>query len=215
MSRPLPNFEYVPTAGGELSQRQDPVPCLYHARREREVTQSQRSGRPCARRPERQDTARLDDRLVQGAMTMSTTTFTPYVTHSRWTAWLEEQEQISKPRGEPSGRRGLNPERYTFRGRTRSPTRGIREPESRREELSPRRRGRERRSPSIVEVEHHPDTPIKVSGIVVHPTPLPFSTSFSAQIINAPYYEKVKMPTMDLYDGTTDPDEHLGVCARC
>ena len=41
--------------------------------------------------------------------------------------------------------------------------------------------------------------------------PIPFSTTFSAKIINAPLYGKVKMPTMDMYDGTTDPEEYLGV----
>ena len=40
---------------------------------------------------------------------------------------------------------------------------------------------------------------------------IPFSTLFSAEIVNAPRYRKVEMPTVDLYDGTTDPKEHLGV----
>ena len=39
----------------------------------------------------------------------------------------------------------------------------------------------------------------------------PFSTAFIAEIVNAPRYRKVKIPTMDLYDGTTDPEEHLRV----
>ena len=34
---------------------------------------------------------------------------------------------------------------------------------------------------------------------------------FSVEIINVPRYGKVKMPTVDLYDGTTDPEEHLGM----
>ena len=63
----------------------------------------------------------------------------------------------------------------------------------------------------MVEVEHHPDTPIKVSGTAARPTILPFSIPFCAKIINAPRYGKVKMPAIDIYDGTTDPEEHLGV----
>jgi len=47
--------------------------------------------------------------------------------------------------------------------------------------------------------------------MVARPTALPFSTPFSAEIINAPCYEKVKMPTLDLYDGTAHTEEHLGV----
>jgi len=62
----------------------------------------------------------------------------------------------------------------------------------------------------VVEVKRHLDTFIKVSGTVARPTVLPFSTPFSAKIINAPCYRKVKMPTVDLYDGTRDPKEHLG-----
>ena len=67
------------------------------------------------------------------------------------------------------------------------------------------------KSSFVVEAEHHPETPIKVSGTTARPTAPPFSTSFSAKIINAPRYGKVKMPMVDLYDRTTDPEEHLGV----
>ena len=63
----------------------------------------------------------------------------------------------------------------------------------------------------MVEVERHLDTPIKVLGTAAWPTVLPFSTPFSAEIINTARYEKVKIPTGDLYDGTTDPEEHLGI----
>jgi len=67
---------------------------------------------------------------------------------------------------------------------------------------------REKGSPSVVEVERHPEAPIKVSA---WPTALPFSTPFSTEVIDASCHGKVKMPTLDLYDGTTDPEEHLGV----
>jgi len=70
---------------------------------------------------------------------------------------------------------------------------------------------RERGSPLVVEVECHPETPIKVSETAAQPTALPFSTPFSAEIINALCHVKVKMSTSDLYDGTTGPEEHLGV----
>ena len=63
----------------------------------------------------------------------------------------------------------------------------------------------------MVEVERHLDTPIMVSKTAARPTVLRFSTPFSVEIINAPRYGKVKMPTVNLYDGTIDPEEHLGV----
>ena len=76
-------------------------------------------------------------------------------------------------------------------------------------------------SPSVIKVERHPEIPIKVSGTAARPITLPFSTPFSAKIINTPRYKKAKMPTLDLYDGTADPEEHLAglqgtdVCVGC
>ena len=55
------------------------------------------------------------------------------------------------------------------------------------------------------------ETPIKMSGTAVQMGTIPFSYPFSLEIINAPRYGKVKMPTVELYDGTTDLEEHLGV----
>jgi len=131
------------------------------------------------------------------------------------TSWLEEQEQTSKPQGDISGRRRLSTERRSHRDRTRSPPLwGTRGQEPRRGDWSPARTSRhdrERKSPSIVEAEHHPETPIKVSGTVARSTALPFTTPFNIEIINALCYEKVKMPMVDLHDGTTDPQKHLGV----
>jgi len=66
-------------------------------------------------------------------------------------------------------------------------------------------------NPSVVKVERHPESPIKVSGTAARSIAPPFSTLFSAEIINTPRYGKVKMPTLDLYDGMVDPEEHLGV----
>ena len=63
----------------------------------------------------------------------------------------------------------------------------------------------------VVELKRQLETPIKVSGTAPWPNPLPFPTSFGADIINALCCGKVKMPTLDLYDGTTDPEEQLGV----
>jgi len=53
----------------------------------------------------------------------------------------------------------------------------------------------------VVKVERHPDTSIKVSGSAPRLIMLPISTPFSAKIINALHYGKVKMSTIDLYVG--------------
>ena len=63
----------------------------------------------------------------------------------------------------------------------------------------------------MVEVERQQETPIKVSGMAARAGIVPFSTPFSVEINNAPRCGKVKMPTMDFYNGTTDLEEHLGV----
>jgi len=62
-----------------------------------------------------------------------------------------------------------------------------------------------------VEIERSLGTPIKIFGAVAWSGPVPFSTTFSIEITNALCYGKVKAPTMDLYDGNTGPEEHLGV----
>ena len=62
-----------------------------------------------------------------------------------------------------------------------------------------------------MEVETRLQTPVKSTGHDRSDRAVPFSTQFNAEIVNAPCYEKVKMPTLDLYDGTTDSKEHLGM----
>jgi len=47
----------------------------------------------------------------------------------------------------------------------------------------------------MVEVDRRPETPIKVSSTITQMGPVPFSTPFSAEFINALHYRKVKMPT--------------------
>ena len=63
----------------------------------------------------------------------------------------------------------------------------------------------------MVEVGRKLETPLKVSGMAARTGSVPFSTPFSVEVINAPTFGKVKMPNLELYNGTMDPDEHLGV----
>jgi len=151
-------------------------------------------------------------RSAQGTIAVSATVSTPYTTYSWWTAWLKVQEQTSRPRGANLSKCRPSSERRIHSDRTRSrPPRGTHSQELRRRDRSPPRvpwHGRKKRSPSVVEVECHPDTPLKVSGTTARPTVLPFSAPFSVEIINAQRYEKVKMPTIDLHDRTADPEEH-------
>ena len=53
--------------------------------------------------------------------------------------------------------------------------------------------------------------PIKLSGTIAYPKAVFFSMPFSEEIMNAPRSCKVKMPNLELYNGTTDLEEHFGV----
>ena len=63
----------------------------------------------------------------------------------------------------------------------------------------------------MVETGWKLEIPVKVSGTAAWTGPTPFSTPFSAEVIDAPKLGKVKMPIVELYDGSTDPEEHLGM----
>jgi len=62
-----------------------------------------------------------------------------------------------------------------------------------------------------VEVGRELENPINILGTTLQTRLVPFSTPFSTEIINASKFDKVKMAIVKLYDGTTDPEEHLGV----
>lgn len=47
--------------------------------------------------------------------------------------------------------------------------------------------------------------------MVVHPGSILFATPFSDEVMNTPRPRNVKIPNLELYDGTTNPEEHLGV----
>ena len=63
----------------------------------------------------------------------------------------------------------------------------------------------------MVEVGRQLETPVKVSGMAVRTGQIRFCMTFSVEIINGPRFGKMKMRTMELYDGATDPEKHLGV----
>ncbi|KAJ8425846.1 LOW QUALITY PROTEIN: hypothetical protein Cgig2_033941 [Carnegiea gigantea] len=103
-ARPLPHFDYVPTTGYELSHQYAHVPSPHHPEKDREASRSNQSGRPYTGNHDRCAAAatRPSGHPVQGQTAKSTTTSTPYVTHSKQTTWLEEQV-----RGHPMLRRLL------------------------------------------------------------------------------------------------------------
>jgi len=80
-----------------------------------------------------------------------------------------------------------------------------------RSRYSPSRDSLPRRSPSAVVIGQQLEIPIKMLGTAARTRSIPNSTPFSAEVINASRLEKVKMPTLELYDGTMGLKEHLVV----
>jgi len=70
-----------------------------------------------------------------------------------------------------------------------------------------------------MEIERCLKTPSKVSSMVARAGIIPFSTPFSAEVVNAPRYRKVKMPTVDVYDGrsggTLGSVQSIDICPIC
>jgi len=62
--------------------------------------------------------------------------------------------------------------------------------------------------PTIQEAKSEPPWPIKQSAMGVGPHASPFAMPFSWEIAEGPLLCKVKMPNMELYDGTTNPGGH-------
>ena len=56
----------------------------------------------------------------------------------------------------------------------------------------------------------HP-TVLKVGNSIERGSYPTFATPFSREILEAPHLSKVKMSSVDLFDGTTNPDDHLDV----
>jgi len=56
----------------------------------------------------------------------------------------------------------------------------------------------------------HPTT-LKVGNSIERGCFPTFVTPFSREILEVPRLSKVKMPSIDLLDGTTDPDDHVDI----
>jgi len=63
----------------------------------------------------------------------------------------------------------------------------------------------------MVETGRQLEIPVKVSETAARTMLVPFSTPFTTEVINTPMLRKVKMPALELYDGTTDSKAHLVV----
>ncbi|KAJ8428288.1 hypothetical protein Cgig2_027420 [Carnegiea gigantea] len=73
-ARPLPHFDYVPTAGCKPSHWQGCIPYPHYTEREREASRSNRSGQPYAEHHDRYTAARPSGRPIQGADSQGHTT---------------------------------------------------------------------------------------------------------------------------------------------
>ena len=62
--------------------------------------------------------------------------------------------------------------------------------------------------PSLLEVGPVHPTVLKVGNSIERGSCPTFVTSFSREILRAPHLSKVKLSSIDLFGGTTDPDDH-------
>jgi len=65
--------------------------------------------------------------------------------------------------------------------------------------------------PSVFKVGPKRPTVLKIGNSSERGSLSTFATPFSQEILEAPRLNKVKMPSIELFDGTTDPDDHLDV----
>ena len=66
-------------------------------------------------------------------------------------------------------------------------------------------------TPMLMEVGPSPPPVLRVGSSSRRGLLPTFATSFNWEIIEAPRSKKVKMPSIEPFDGTTDPDDHLDV----
>jgi len=66
-------------------------------------------------------------------------------------------------------------------------------------------------TPTLMEVGPPPPPVVRVSGRPEKGLLPTFATPFSQEIIEAAHPKKFKIPSVKLFDGTTDPDDHLDV----
>ncbi|KAJ8437658.1 hypothetical protein Cgig2_028596 [Carnegiea gigantea] len=97
-SRPLPHFDYMPTTGCEPSHQHTREPYPHHLEKDQEASRSNRSGRPYTGNIDRRAAAatQLSGYPVQDQRAKSTTTSTPYATHSR-----REVSRFASPHNDP------------------------------------------------------------------------------------------------------------------
>ncbi|KAJ8426833.1 LOW QUALITY PROTEIN: hypothetical protein Cgig2_025771 [Carnegiea gigantea] len=100
-ARPLPPPEHPLVHEGEPSHQSEWMSSLRPMERSREVAQLDWSDRLPTGQQGGRTAVEPVGRSTRGTTVVSATASTPYATHSRWTAWLEEPEQTSRPRERP------------------------------------------------------------------------------------------------------------------
>jgi len=130
---------------------------------------------------------------------------------------MEQEESSHPPCTDRERAVKRNPTQDGFTGRIQEEECGPlhRDPRSEREERGrdPQRGNPSRRlgEPSLLDVGLVRPTTLKVGNSLEKGSCPTYVTPFSREILEAPRLGKVKMPSVDLFDETTDPDDHLDV----
>jgi len=157
-------------------------------------------------------------RKAQISIAPSRSIITPCVFRAEAASWYAEQEESSHPQHSEHGRSERpNPLRDRFTRKEKTEV-----------HIQPSHRNLSKRlghgadwRPGVT--SKHPDMPLMLEVGPVHPTVLKignssergalctFATPLSRKILKAPRLSKVKMPSIELFDRTTDLDKHLDV----
>jgi len=157
-------------------------------------------------------------RRIQVSMVPSRSITTSYASRGKSVAWCEEQEESSHSRHaykEHSKRIAHSPEQSVRRAQTETCI----PPSTHRlsERLRPRvgqRQGamlKHNNTPTLMVVGPPPPPVLRVSGPPERGLLSTFTTPFSREIIEAARRKKFKMPSVELFGGITDPNDHLDV----
>ena len=157
-------------------------------------------------------------RKSQSSITPSHSVMTPYASKGWAVKWYEEQEESSRPRYSKAG--GFE-ERISLPLRSvRRTLFGTRVPRSTYPPLNDQRQERDRSQGYSPRSMGHPWTwswairvPTLQIGVSLEKERMPFFlTPFNRASMEALCPKKVRIPTIDSFDGTTNLDSHMDIC---
>jgi len=157
-------------------------------------------------------------RKAQISVAPSRYVITPYMSRAEGVAWYAKQEESSHPQHfehEWSERQHPSQEQFVRREHTKVHVHPSQCNLSQRLGHGGDRRlgvtSKHSDMPSVLEVGPVCPAVLKIGNSSERGSLSRYSTPFSREILEAPHLSMVKIPSIELFDRTTDPDDHLNV----